>query len=113
MSLSLHLKSLLDKLFSLNGVFVSLATQTPITDVHVETETKAKNWELENEYFDYFYLLQKIARTVTQSKKTTHLSSLSAEIAALTDEYVSRGLFREEIDFTDPDNYKVFQGLGG
>lgn len=90
-----------------------MSGKTTITDVHVETETKAKTWELENEYFDYFYLLQRVARTVTQSKKTTHLSSLISEIAALTDEYISRRLFREEIDFTDPDNYKVFQGLGG
>lgn len=43
-----------------------MSAKTTITDVHVETETKAKTWELENEYFDYSYLLQKIARTVTQ-----------------------------------------------
>jgi type III restriction enzyme len=90
-----------------------LSAKTTITDVHVETETKAKTWELENEYFDYSYLLQKIARTVTQSKKTKHLTSLSAEIAALADEYISRQLFRQTIDFTDSDNYQVFQGIGG
>ncbi|MGK7892705.1 MAG: DEAD/DEAH box helicase [Xenococcus sp. (in: cyanobacteria)] len=90
-----------------------LSAKTTITDVHVETKTKAHTWELENEYFDYSYLLQKIARTVTQSKKTKHLSSLSAEIAALADEYISRRLFRKAIDFTDPDNYIVFQGIGG
>ncbi|MFM7790458.1 MAG: hypothetical protein ACKO90_20785, partial [Microcystis panniformis] len=86
-----------------------MAAKTMITDVHVETETKAKTWELENDYFDYFYFLQRVARTVTQSKKTTHLSGLSAEIAALTDEYVSNRLFTKEIDFTDPDNYRVLQ----
>lgn len=86
-----------------------MATKTIITDVHVATETKAKTWELENDYFDYFYFLQRVARTVTQSKKTTHLSGLSAEIAALTDEYVSNRLFTKEIDFTDPDNYRVLQ----
>jgi type III restriction enzyme len=90
-----------------------LSAKTTITDVHVETKTKASTWELENEYFDYSYLLQKIARTVTQTRKTKHLTSLSAEIAALADEYISRQLFRKTIDFTDPDNYIVFQGIGG
>lgn len=90
-----------------------ISKKTTITDVHVETETKAKTWELENEYFDYSYLLQKIAREITQSKKTKHLSCLSAEIAALADEYISRRLFKQEIDFTDPDNYLVFQGVSG
>lgn len=89
------------------------SSKTTITDVHVETKTKASTWELENEYFDYSYLLQKIARTVTQTRKTKHLTSLSAEIAALADEYISRQLFRKTIDFTDPENYVVFQGVAG
>lgn len=89
------------------------SAKTTITDVHVETKTKAKTWELKNEYFDYSYLLQKIARSITETRYTKHLTSLSAEIAALADEYISRQLFRQAIDFTDPDNYKVFQGIGG
>lgn len=89
------------------------SAKTTITDVHLETSTKASTWELDNEYFDYSYLLQKIARSVTQTRHTKHLTSLSAEIAALADEYISRQLFRYSIDFTDPDNYKVFQGIGG
>jgi type III restriction enzyme len=93
--------------------FKKMATKTTITDVHIETDTKAKTWELENDYFDYFYFLQKVSRAITQSRNTSHLTSLSAEIAALVDEYVSRRLFKEEIDFTDPDNYKVFQGISG
>lgn len=87
----------------------SMAIKTMITDVHVETDTKAKTWELENDYFDYFYFLQRVARAVTQSKKTTHLSGLCAEITQLVDEYVTRRLFTKEIDFTDPDNYRVLQ----
>jgi type III restriction enzyme len=93
--------------------FKKMAAKTTITDVHIETDTKAKTWELENDYFDYFYFLQKVSRAIAQSKNTSHLSSLSAEIAALVDEYVSHRLFKEEIDFTDPDNYKVFQGISG
>ena len=38
---------------------------------------------------------------ITESRNTSHLTSLSAEIAALVDEYVSRRLFKEEIDFTE------------
>lgn len=86
-----------------------MSAKTLITDVHVETETKAKTWVLETDYFDYNFFLQQIARTVTQSSKMTHLTAFSSEIAALVDEYVSRWLFTEEIDFTDPDNYKVLQ----
>ncbi|MEP0914219.1 DEAD/DEAH box helicase family protein [Leptolyngbya sp. GB1-A1] len=87
----------------------SLAAKTIITDVHVETETKARSWYLQNDYFDYNFFLQQIARSVTQSSKTTHLTALNAEIMALVDEYVTRRLFTQEIDFTDPENYKVLQ----
>ena len=90
-----------------------VSAKATITDVHAETKTKAKTWDLDNETFDYSYLLQQIARSVTQTKYTKHLSSLSAEITALADEYISRRLFTKAIDFTDPDNYIVFQGLGG
>lgn len=90
-----------------------LASGTQITDVHIETETKAKTWELENDYFDYFYLLQRITRNVTQSKRMTHLTALNAEIMALVDQYVSHRLFTTSIDFIEPKNYKVFQGLQG
>lgn len=86
-----------------------MSAKTLITDVHVETETKAKTWVLETDYFDYNFFLQQIARTITQSGKMTHLTAFNSEIVALVDEYVSRRLFTEEIDFTDPDNYKVLQ----
>jgi len=86
-----------------------LSARTLITDVHVETDTKAKTWQLENDYFDYSFFLQNIARAVTRTGKLTHLTSLSAEIAALVDEYVSRRLFTREIDFTLSENYKVLQ----
>lgn len=93
--------------------FKKYAAPTTITDVHLETETKAKTWELEEEYFDYSYFLQKVSRSITQSKKTNHLTALITDITALVDEYVSYRLFKETIDFTDPDNYKVFQGIQG
>ena len=86
-----------------------MSVGTTIIDVHVGTETRARTWELENDYFDYFVFLQRVARTVTESKDTKHFSALSAEIAALVDEYVTRRLFTKEIDFTDPENYKVLQ----
>lgn len=83
--------------------------KTIITDVHLETETRAKTWELEQDYFDYNYFLQRIARNVTQSSKMSHLTALISEIAALVDEYVGTVMFKQNIDFTDPDNYKVLQ----
>lgn len=86
-----------------------LSAKTLITDVHVETDTRAKTWQLENDYFDYSFFLQNIARAVTRTGKLTHLTSLSAEIAALVDEYISYRLFTREVDFTLPENYKVLQ----
>jgi type III restriction enzyme len=86
-----------------------MAVKTQITDVHIETETKSKTWELENDYFDYSAYLHRVARAVTQSKKTNHLTGFSSEIAALVDEYTTRRLFTQNIDFTDPDNYPVLQ----
>ena len=86
-----------------------LSAKTMITDVHVETDTRAKTWQLENDYFDYSYFLQNIARIVTRTSKLNHLTALSVEIAALVDEYVSRRLFTQPIDFTLSENYKVLQ----
>jgi type III restriction enzyme len=85
------------------------APKTMITDVHVETDTKAKTWQLENDYFDYCHFLQKVARSITQTKKLNHLTSLSAEIMALADEYISRRLFTQAIDFALPEHYCVLQ----
>jgi type III restriction enzyme len=87
----------------------TMSARTLITDVHVETDTKAKTWELESDYFDYFYFLSRVTRSITQSKKTTHLSGLASEITGIVDEYVTRRLFTKTIDFTEPDNYKVLQ----
>ena len=86
-----------------------MVSKVAITDVHVETETKAKTWFLKNDYFDYSFFLQQMARTITQTGKMHHLTAYSAEIMALVDEYVTRRLFREEIDFTEPENYQVLQ----
>ncbi|MBD2160933.1 DEAD/DEAH box helicase family protein [Limnothrix sp. FACHB-1083] len=86
-----------------------MTAQVMITDVHVETETKAKTWNLQNDYFDYSFFLQQMARTITQTGKMKHLTAFSADIAALVDEYVTRRLFTEEIDFTEPANYQVLQ----
>lgn len=86
-----------------------MASSTTITDVHVETETKARTWILEKDYFDYNFFLQQVTRTITRSQKTKHLTGYSAEILALVDEYVSRRLFTEEIDFSEPENYMVLQ----
>ena len=87
--------------------FKKISPTVLITDVHIETDTKAKTWELSSDYFDYFYFLQRVSRSVTQSKQTSHLTALITDITALIDEYVSVRLFRETIDFTIPDNYKV------
>lgn len=86
-----------------------LIAKTIITDVHVETETKAKSWFLQNDYFDYNFFLQQLSRSVTQSSKMNHLTALNAEIMALIDEYVTRRLFTQQVDFAEPENYQVLQ----
>ena len=86
-----------------------MTAQVMITDVHVETETKAKTWSLQNDYFDYSFFLEQVSRTITRTGKMSHLTAFSSDIAALVDEYVSRRLFTTEIDFTEPENYQVLQ----
>jgi type III restriction enzyme len=87
----------------------SITAKTMITDVHVETETKAKTWILESDFFDYNFYLQNITRSITRTRKTQHLTSHAAEIAALVDEYTTRRLFTETIDFMEAENYQVLQ----
>ncbi len=91
------------------SILQPLIAKTIITDVHVETETKAKSWFLQNDYFDYNFFLQQLSRSVTQSSKMNHLTALNAEIMALIDEYVTRRLFAQQIDFAEPENYQVLQ----
>ena len=86
-----------------------ITARTMITDVHVETETKAKTWILESDFFDYNFYLQNITRIITRTKKMQHLTSHAAEIAALVDEYTTRRLFTEVIDFSESENYQVLQ----
>lgn len=78
-----------------------------IQDIHAETGTRAKAWKLENKYFDYTFFLRQAAASVARLGGMPLLSAELARISALIDEYVSRYLFRQEIDFTSADNYTV------
>lgn len=81
----------------------------PITDRHMETETRAKTWTLGKPFFDYSHFLASMAMTIAQAERgrVNYLSAKRAEIAALVDEYTTNRLFGKPIDFSSPDNYKI------
>lgn len=78
-----------------------------IQDIHAGTGTRAKAWKLENRYFDYAFFLRQASSSVARLGGMPLLSAELARISALIDEYVSRFLFKQEIDFSHPDNYTV------
>jgi type III restriction enzyme len=82
---------------------------TPITDRHMETDTRAKTWTLGKPFFDYSHFLASIATTIALADKGrwNYLSARRAEIADLLDQYVTHRLFGKTIDFTLPENYKL------
>jgi type III restriction enzyme len=75
-----------------------------IQEVHYETGKRTKTWKFDTHVFSYNMFLSKAAHSVAEGGKTTILSGHYAEIAQLIDEYVSKYLFQEEIDFEDPKN---------
>ena len=78
-----------------------------ITDRHLETDTKAKTWQLRDRYFDYAQYLRVTARKIATQGKTQVLTGRMAEIAELVDEYTTHRLFGRFVDFNIADNYKV------
>ena len=78
-----------------------------VQETHVETGKKTKTWKLDNEYFDYSYFLRQASRAVATRGRESILTAKQAEIAQLTDDYVSEYCFGESIDFTKQENYSV------
>lgn len=83
------------------------ARGTAITDRHLETGTKAQTWKVPDKWFDYNHFLRSTADLIAKHGRTPLLTGKKAEIAAIVDEYTTRRLFRREIDFTLPQNYRV------
>jgi type III restriction enzyme len=75
-----------------------------IQEVHYETGKRTKTWKFDTNVFSYNMFLSKASHSVAEEGKTSILSGHFAEIAEIIDEYVSRHLFRQEIDFVDPKN---------
>jgi type III restriction enzyme len=75
-----------------------------IQDVHYETGKRTKTWKFDTNIFSYSMFLSKAAHAVAEEGKTTILSGHFAEIAQLVDEYVSKYLFSEDINFEDSKN---------
>ena len=75
-----------------------------IQDVHYETGKRTKTWKFDTNVFNYNMFLSKAAHAVAAEGKTTILSGHFAEIAQIVDEYVTKYLFQEEIDFEDSRN---------
>ena len=86
-------------------------TTIAITDRHLETDTRADTWMLRDKFFDYDSFLRTTSKVIASQGKTRVLSAKLAEIAGLVDDYVSRRLFRREIDFRDEHNYKVLADM--
>jgi len=84
-----------------------IMTGVSITDRHLETDTKAKTWELRDKYFDYAHYLRTVSRVIATQGKTQVMTGRLAEIAGLVDEYTTRRLFGRTINFKTPENYKV------
>ncbi len=78
-----------------------------IQETHVETGKKTKLWKLDNEYFDYNFFLMQASKAVATKGKSFILTAKRAEIAGLIDDYVSAHCFKQQIDFTKPENYCV------
>ena len=78
-----------------------------IQETHVETGKKTKLWKLDNDYFDYNFFLMQASKAVATKGKSSILTAKRAEIAALVDDYVSAHCFKQQIDFTKPENYCV------
>jgi type III restriction enzyme len=75
-----------------------------IQEVHYESGKRTKTWKFDTNVFSYNMFLSKASHAVAEEGKTSILSGHFAEIAAIIDEYVSRYLFRQEINFLDPKN---------
>ena len=78
-----------------------------IGDRHLPTEKIAKVWKLKNEFFDYNLFLSEISKAIATEGKEQLLTGYLSEIAKIVDEYVSKYLFGQEIDFTQKENYCV------
>jgi type III restriction enzyme len=90
-------------LTSFSGLPDSLGKMV-IQEVHYETGKRTKTWKFDTNVFNYNMFLSKAARAVAAEGKTTILSGHFAEIAKIIDEYVSKYLFQEEINFEDSKN---------
>ena len=78
-----------------------------ITDRHLETDTRAKTWELRDRHFDYAHFLRGVTNEIATRGRLQVLTGRKADIAALVDEYTTHRLFGEPIDFSQEANYKV------
>jgi type III restriction enzyme len=78
-----------------------------ITDYHPETDTKANTWNLRDRFFDYSSFIASTSDLIAKDGRAHHLTGRRSDIAAIVDEYTRTRLFKREIDFDDPDNYKV------
>jgi len=85
----------------------NMLSKIVIGDLHVPTEKVTKVWKLNNEFFDYNLFLSEISKSIAMEGKEQFLTGYLSKIAEIVDEYVSRRLFGEEIDFTKEENYCV------
>lgn len=78
-----------------------------ITLINAETGIKIKTWKLDNKYFDYAHFLRQATMAVASEKGAHILTGHMSDITGIIDEYVSRYLFGNEIDFQKAENYTV------
>lgn len=78
-----------------------------IQEMHYPTGKRTKTWKFETNVFSYEFFLARAAHAISEAGKTPVLSGHLADIAQLVDEYVSKHLFGEEINFGDSSNCQV------
>jgi type III restriction enzyme len=78
-----------------------------IQEMHYPTGKRTKTWKFETNVFSYEFFLARAAHAVSEAGKTPVLSGHLADIAQLVDEYASKHVFGEEIDFGDSSNCQV------
>jgi type III restriction enzyme len=78
-----------------------------VTETLAETGGKVKTWKLENEYFDYNHFLRQATLAVARERGMQLLTGQMSEITAIIDEYVSKKLFGQTIDFSKRENYII------
>jgi type III restriction enzyme len=80
-----------------------------IADRHEPTDRITSTWKFDTDLFDYAFFLREMSRRIIAAGDRTLLSSRQADLMGVLDDYVSKQLFRQNVDFTLEDNYRMLR----